>query len=124
VAWPCCSRSRQPACRAAARRPAHVVAGQQQAHFFKGLAHGGHRSSQAAFGQAEARAERCVGPAPSTKRCASRVAGVDHAAGKDGRAAAQVVVALGAAQHQHFEALAPSRSSSSDAARRASAGDV
>jgi hypothetical protein len=30
---------------------------------------------------------------------------VQHAAGKDGGAAAQIAVALGAAQHQHFQAL-------------------
>ncbi len=78
--------------------------GEQQPDFLEAFAQRRHRVGQAAVGERHPRAQhRVVGADADRRRVV--VVRVDHAAGEDAGAAAQVAVALGAAQHQHLDAV-------------------
>ena len=83
-----------------------ITLGQQQTHLFKGFAQRGHHVVQTALGQPQLGANRRV-VRPQAQAVGQAIAGVQHATREDRSAAAQITVALGAAQHQHLHGPLP-----------------
>ena len=105
--------------------PRHLVlmklSGKQQPHLFEALARGSHQVVQAALGQTQGTARGLIVP---TQAMAVRltVARIQHPPWEDGRTTAQIAIALGPAQHQHFHTAHGQVAQDDDGSRLAGVG--